>query len=322
MLFIYIVAGLCVLILLAWGALELMANIVFKKVVARPRDKGVIKDAKSLSNRPAAYEEFVKDSMTRLKERYFEGVSINTFDGLRLQGYYFPSEKPTKRLVICVHGYTSYAFRGFSHFVPFYHDAGLNVLLYDNRAHGESEGEYCGLGVLDRKDLQCWIDYAVGRVGADAEIYLHGTSMGGATVLMESGLELQPQVKGIIADCPFSNFYEQMNHTIKAASGINGSLIVKLVSRVCKRKAGFGFRDVDAAEEIKKATVPVLFFHGTRDDFVTPENTEKIYANCPTKKEKVIIEGAGHGMCYYMAPREVESKITDFIFGQSDVLAD
>lgn len=318
MLFAIIAASLAVLALVLWIVLRVIAVKTYQTVAVRPQSKGVIKeDKKNLSNRPEEYEVFVKDAMTRLKEFRFEGVSINSFDGIRLQGYYFPSDKPSKKLIICVHGYTSYAFRGFAAIVPFLHSSGMDVLLVDNRAHGESEGVYCGFGVLDRKDVLCWVDYAAGRKGDDCEIYLYGVSMGGATVLMTSGLDLPSQVKGIVADCPFSNFWEQMNHTIKASSGLNGALIVNMVSNVSKKKAGFGFKDVDAGEEIKKCKVPVLFIHGTRDDFVPLSNTEKIAANCPTHVEKLVVEGAGHGMCYYMSPRDYENRMTD-LFRQAD----
>ena len=64
------------------------------------------------------------------------------------------------------------------------------MLLVDERSHGDSEGEYIGFGCLDRMDALGWIEWLVGRCGEDMEILLHGTSMGGATVLMASGLEL------------------------------------------------------------------------------------------------------------------------------------
>ena len=74
------------------------------------------------------------------------------------------------------------------------------MLHPDARAHGESEGKYIGFGCLDRKDALKWIDWVIEHCGADVEILLHGISMGGATVLMASGMELSPQVKGIITD--------------------------------------------------------------------------------------------------------------------------
>ena len=77
--------------------------------------------------------------------------------------------------------------------------------MTDARAHGKSEGEYIGFGVLDRFDAKKWIDYAIERFGENVNIFLHGESMGGATVLMAGGLNLPKNVKGIISDCPITS---------------------------------------------------------------------------------------------------------------------
>ena len=71
-----------------------------------------------------------------------EDVSISSFDGLNLKAWYLPAAAPSKRFVICVHGYKCNGPDEFSHMVPFYHDRlGYNYLLPDDRAHGRSEGK-------------------------------------------------------------------------------------------------------------------------------------------------------------------------------------
>ncbi|MDW7650471.1 MAG: alpha/beta hydrolase [Bacillota bacterium] len=63
-------------------------------------------------------------------------------------------------------------------------ERGYNVLLPDNRGHGESQGHYIGFGRHDRLDCLQWVDEIISRNGEDSVIVLHGVSMGGATVLM------------------------------------------------------------------------------------------------------------------------------------------
>ena len=67
-----------------------------------------------------------------------------------------------------------------------YRTCGFNVLMADNRAHGDSGGRYVGMGWLDHVDYLRWISPLVGTVGPDARIVLHGISMGGATALLLS----------------------------------------------------------------------------------------------------------------------------------------
>ena len=71
------------------------------------------------------------------------------------------------------------------------------MLLIDERAHGESEGTYIGFGTMDRLDGMEWVKWMIDKIGDDAQILLHGNSMGGATVCMMSGLKLPDQVKGL-----------------------------------------------------------------------------------------------------------------------------
>ncbi|MGI6229261.1 MAG: alpha/beta hydrolase [Christensenellales bacterium] len=306
--FILLVIALSALALVLFITLLIIGNAVFNRVARRP-DGDKIKDFKNLANRTPDYYENLYKSMDKLKEKRFERVDITSKDGLNLAGFYFPSDKPSDKFVICVHGFTSYGFRGFASFADFYNGIGVNMLLIDNRAHGESEGKYAGMGILERYDIVCWIDYLIGRFGEGIKVYLHGNSMGAAAVVMASGLDLPEQVKGIIADAPFTNFYDQMNHTIKAASGMSGALMVKLASFIARRRAGYGFKDVDGAKEIKKAKVPFLFVHGDADYFVPHKWSEILYAACPTQKDFFLVKDAGHSACYYISPKEYENKI-------------
>ena len=58
------------------------------------------------------------------------------------------------------------------------------------------------------------------KAGNGIRIVLMGNSMGGATVLMASGLNLPEQVKGIVSDCAFTSpkavFCEQKNGRVWA----------------------------------------------------------------------------------------------------------
>ena len=136
-------------------------------------------------------------------EQEREDVYIRSGDGLKLHGTYFPGQGSGK-LVICFHGYTSKGMSDYIGLSNYYLPRGYQMLLVDERAHGDSEGTYIGFGCLDREDALLWITYAVKRFGCGCQIWLHGTSMGASTVLMASGLKLPPQVRGIVSDCAFT----------------------------------------------------------------------------------------------------------------------
>lgn len=112
-----------------------------------------------------------------MMEQPHEDVWITSHDGLKLHGTYFEGDGGDKA-VICFHGYTSQGINDYGSLSYYYLNHGFRMLLIDERAHGESEGTYIGFGTMDRLDGMEWIKWLVGKMGDDAQILLHGNSMG------------------------------------------------------------------------------------------------------------------------------------------------
>lgn len=246
-------------------------------------------------------------------EQPYEDVYIQSDDGLKLHGTYFTGEGKPEKVVIGFHGYTSEGVSGFIGLSNYYLPRGYGMLLVDQRAHGKSEGKYIGFGCLDRRDALRWIEYMRERLGEGCQILLHGTSMGGATVLMASGLELPSCVKGIVSDCAFTSAWDVFTHVLKNEYHLPARPIMETADQMVKARAGYSLRECNATEEVKKASVPILFIHGDADSFVPCWMCEEIYANCASRKEKLIVHGAGHCESHYMATEEVENKLTEFL---------
>ena len=235
-------------------------------------------------------------------------------DGLRLHATWFPQGE-CKKIVICFHGYTSQGMKDYLGLSGYYLKNGYSMLLVDERAHGESEGKYIGFGCLDRIDALKWINWVLRKCGEDVDILLHGTSMGGATVLMMSSLELPAQVKGIVSDCAFTSPKEVFSHVLKSMYHLPAFPVMNISNFLNKRFAGYGLDECNAAREVKKAKVPILFIHGSGDTFVPYSMCETMYENCASSKKKLIIEGAAHAECYYKDTDAYENALTEFIGG-------
>ena len=235
-------------------------------------------------------------------------------DGLRLHATWFPQGE-CKKIVICFHGYTSQGMKDYLGLSGYYLKNGYSMLLVDERAHGESEGKYIGFGCLDRIDALKWINWVLRKCGENVEILLHGTSMGGATVLMMSSLELPEQVKGIVSDCAFTSPKEVFSHVLKSMYHLPAFPVMNISDFLNKRLAGYGLDECNAAREVKKAKVPILFIHGSGDTFVPYSMCETMYENCASSKKKLIIEGAAHAECYYKDTDAYENALTEFIGG-------
>ena len=259
---------------------------------------------------------------TLLNETKSNEYQIESCDGLSLYAQYFKSPFPNtddsiKRIAICFHGYTGKGGSNSSAGSMYFLNKGFDVLMPDARAHGESEGDYIGFGCLDRYDGLKWIEFIQNMYDAEdkenrLEIYLYGVSMGGATVCMMSGQELPNCVKGIISDCAFTSPEKIFQDILRYDYHVPPAPIISTADIFCRFTAGYSFSECNAADEVKKSTVPILFIHGSADSFIPVEMCYELYNNCASKKDILIIEGAAHTESYYMNREMYENKITEF----------
>ena len=243
-----------------------------------------------------------------------EDVWLTSRDGLRLHAYLYPAEQGSRKFILGIHGYRSYARPEYGPYIEFYRSLGYSMLLPDDRAHGPSEGKYIGFGVLDRLDCVDWAKYLVERFGEDVEIRLHGVSMGGATVCAASGeADLPEQVRGIVCDCGFTCAWDALSSQLKAMGGIDQSrTTLPRIEKICRRRAGFDFHRYSAVEQVKKAKVPILFVQGARDAMVPAHMAQELYDACASRKELMIVEEAGHAESIAFEPERYHRTIREF----------
>ena len=243
-------------------------------------------------------------------EAPYEDVSITSHDGLKLTGRYYHVSDGAPLEIQC-HGYKGNPFVDFAGAWSIAKAAGRNVLLINQRCHGGSDGHTITFGVLEREDVLAWIAYANNRFG-QIPILLNGVSMGAATGLMVSGMELPANVKGIIADCP----YDAPSNIIKKVLGQDMGMPVKLVYPLI-RLGGilygrFNLNADSPVEAVKRSKLPILLIHGDDDRFVPYPMSCNIAAAAPETIEFHTISGAAHAMNYVTAPESYTAIVTAF----------
>ncbi|MBQ8930846.1 MAG: alpha/beta hydrolase [Ruminiclostridium sp.] len=289
-----------------------VANILFKKVI--PRQDGVKVDLNEMGDggKWQEYMKVIQPNKEYLLSLPCEHLKIKSKDGLTLCGDYYKAENSSDKLVICFHGYTSGRMSSCS-FAAFMLKEGYDCLLVDNRAHGDSEGEYIGFGILDRFDCMSWINY-VNEKYDKKEILLYGVSMGGTTVIMASAdKNLPDNVKAVIADCAFTSPFDVFSHVLKKDYKMPAFPTMEINNKICKKKAGYGFKDYSTLDAVKETKCPILFIHGEEDNFVPVWMSDRNYEECLTKKALVKIKGAGHGAIYYENGEEYRKAVKDFL---------
>lgn len=297
------------------GAFAAATAFFFKGAVCR-KAKGKGFFMFQASDEPEAYKHEIAEGKEWLKEMEptSEYWMIRSHDGLLLEARFLPAEKETNKTVLAVHGYLSDGERDYAVIARFFHEAGYNVLLLDNRAHGASEGKYIGFGCLEREDCYRWIQYLNRKYEGNCEIFLHGISLGAAAVLMTSELNLPPSVKGMVADCPYTSPAEVFETIAKERKipGILRKLLLIGVDIACRMFAGYGLGDCSAEEAVTRTKLPLLLIHGDQDRLIPSWMSKKIYDACVSKKELWIVKGADHAEAFYYDPAEYERRVKAF----------
>lgn len=269
--------------------------------------KSVVYDHLNKGNSP--HRQAVEPLLAEIEAMPMEDVYVQSFDGLQLHGRWYPAQEARRTLVL-VHGWRGSCSYDFAGMVEYLHNSGCNLLLADQRSHGGSQGKIISYGLLERFDAQTWAGYAAGL--ADLPIFLYGVSMGASTVLMASGLSLDPHVKGIIADCGFTSPEESIKSVLKR-DGMAVEPAFTVANKLFKAQTGYNYNDYSTLDAMEVNTLPVLFIHGSADRLVPCSMTIESYNACKAPKELLIVPDAGHAMSAFKDPELYRKAVMGFV---------
>jgi len=210
----------------------------------------------------------------------YEDVSLGTEDGVKLHGWYIPRQG-SDRVLLFLHGNAgNISHRGDS--VAIFHRLGLNVLIFDYRGYGQSQGEPSEQGLY--QDAAAAWNYLIETRNFDSEdIILFGRSLGGAVA---AKLASEVQAGGVILESTFSS-----------ATDVAGSLF-PILSRLVVLRYGF-----DTAGYLKSVVCPVLVLHSPEDDIIPFYLGEKVFQSANEPKVFVKMQGGHNGGFLQSQPR-------------------
>ena len=301
-------AGVALLLLLVYFVLcALLVNRFLKR---KPDDpEAFLRRMEKGPNAP--YFRIIRESLGWFPAQNAEDVYTESFDGLKLHGKYLPVPN-SRGTMLLVHGFHGSGNTDFGCILQTYHDMGFDLLVIDQRSHLGSEGTFLTMGVRERYDVRTWCLWLLERFGEGHSVVLDGISMGGATVLMAGGLDLPRNVRGIIADCPFTSpreIFVSVMGKMKIPTWMlwGANLYARLF-------AGFSIDGASTVEALKACTLPLLIAHGEADDFVPcTMGVASFEAAASPDKQLITVPGAGHGMSYLVEKERMDAALAAFL---------
>lgn len=237
-----------------------------------------------------------------------EDVAFTTADGLTLRGWYVPSR--SRAAVVLVHGFAGHRAQLLFEARALAR-AGHGVLLFDLRAHGESDGDRVTWGDSERRDVKAALDFVSARPDVDpARVGLFGFSMGGTTALLVASEDTR--VKAVAA----AGAYPALEADVYSGYGRWGALSAEPVLWTLRR-AGV---DVDAVRPIdglcRLDGRPLLLVNSDVDPDAPAKLQASLFRAACEPKALWVVEGAGHGEYEKVAPEEYERRLRQH-FGQA-----
>jgi fermentation-respiration switch protein FrsA (DUF1100 family) len=240
----------------------------------------------------------------------YEEVTVTTEDGLKLVGWYIPSQNGAA--VLCQHGLKGDRTNLLSN-AEFLHQHGCGVLLSTMRAHDLSDGELITFGKEEMKDFEAWYQYLLSREDVDAgKIGIIGESMGG--MLATQYTAQKKNIKALVLHGVPSSLDDSVKTGIKHYTGLPPFPFAPMILFWAERETGVDTSTVNTKEWIKEINPrPVFILQGGKDDHIPIESGQWLYEAAGEPKELWYeAEAAHHGFDEQPFLPEYERRIAAF----------
>lgn len=222
---------------------------------------------------------------------YYRDLTLTTDDGLDLSAWYVPAAEPGAPTVLLAHGLLGSKW-GMLRFVPWFHDAGYNVMLLDFRGHGGSDPRPSTIGPDEVLDIQAALDW-LDAEGAGDRVAGLGMSLG-ASALVNTVIQ-DERLDALILD---SLFAEWGDTDFAQGYRLSPDWLVP---------------GVPSPEDLMpRVDVPVFIIHGTADILTHEDHAHRLYAAANEPKE-IWINDSGHAWSAWTYPDAYQQKVLDFL---------
>ncbi len=210
-------------------------------------------------------------------EREFAG------DGLTLRGWMCAARVERRGTVVYLHGVADNRSSAIG-VIDRMTQHGFDVVAYDSRGHGRSDGDTCTYGFYEKRDLARVIDTL-----EPGPVVLIGSSLG-AAVAIQAAVG-NPRVTAVVAAEAFSDL--RTIGTERAPRILPGMLISRAF-RVAEERGRFDVDSVRPVDAARSLEIPVLLIHGADDVDTTPDHSKRILSALAGQKRLLLVPHAGH----------------------------
>ncbi|MFA5629616.1 MAG: alpha/beta hydrolase [Dehalococcoidales bacterium] len=253
----------------------------------------------------------VKDNPSKIGLEYEDVSFPSRKDNLTLKGWYMPGKKAFTIVLITGMRQNRVDYRINSlNMAKGFVERGFNVLFFDQRGRGESEGQGIVLTNFE-EDIGGAIDFIKKRNGPNEQIGLIGLSAGAAATVAFSSAE---EVDAVVADSCFTSVVRVFSQKGASMLKLPRPIVILLAVGVwIMARIMYGFRRTNPADKVASVKCPILFIQGDKDDWVTVDTTERLLKLSDNPLDEVwYVPNAGHTKTFGIDPEGYIDRIASF----------
>lgn len=217
-----------------------------------------------------------RDTPAGCEDKTFNGVDVH------LRGWECRTTVARRGTILYLHGIADNRGSAIG-VIDKFRPLGFDVIAYDGRAHGDSDGDRCTYGYYEKQDVQRVLD----QLGV-SEVILIGHSLGAAVALQTAAIE--PRVRAVVAASTFSDLRSiATQRALYFPAWSLGPAFAR-----AEQDGRFKVDDVSPVTAAAAIHVPVLLIHGAQDRDTAPVHSERVFAALPGPKRMITVDRASH----------------------------
>ncbi len=236
----------------------------------------------------------------------YQDVAFRDRAGLTLRGWWIPGTGDLT--IVMAHGWTSSRRQPYDD-SAYLHAAGYNLLIFDFRGHGRSDGSYTTIGWAEPDDLRAAVDYARSR--SRGPLAVIGYSMGAVAALEEAAAD--PRVGVVVADSPFADLASEQRYAFENQTRLPVVPFATPLELMARLDLGYDparVRPVEAAGHLRQ---PMLVIVGASDTVVPPAQGYAVFHAAHGPKQLLAVPGADHVGAYDRDPTTYARVVLGFL---------
>lgn len=282
-------------------AFEIVATVAVCESFLNAKGFAQSKKAEGVVERELSPTEYVK-----WLDNVAQSITEESFEGL-----YIKNNDTSHSSIILLHSLTT-GVSDMAVYASHFYELGFNVYIPEYIA------DSCTMGIKEKEKIAQIVNAIVEKDERSA-VFVFGIGVGATASILATTEGLPQNVKGIIADTPYSSVYKLFKENIKNVYGLPSFPIVQLSSLYIKLTRGWEINSNTILSAARASEIPILYIHGTEDPVVHVEHSNNLFEITQAKgTDHVTIHGATHLQGLNTNPEKYWREIEAFVRNSMD----